>query len=402
MLLKYELKKLLTNRMNLIAMAVGFIILGIVAIYPVIDESEYLLERGESIKGLEAIEYNQQKAKAQTDFLTDEYVNQVIREIQDSNVDLSDDDEYYETAYKYGKLFFYLMNSYRDINDSNFRPELLSEIDLNETTSFYGKRIDRIADFLNMDFSYGNYTDVEKTYWLERAARVHTPYKWGDTFVVKHYAMVIALAFYQAFIVTICLSGMFAGEYEKRVADMLLATRTGQKELVYAKLFAGILFSFGYVFLGYIIAGTGIYLKFGTDGFDLPIQLLDHAICYDMNMAQYLLLQLGLSFMCIMFTIVATLFLSAQTKSSVATTIIMFFLFLGPVYIPFSKDSGLFNHINALALVRILDAREVLKQFFIYRFGNVIINMPTMAFIVYGLISVLGIMLVRRVFVKKM
>ena len=42
MLLKYELKKLLTNRMNLIAMVIGFIILGLTTIYPVMSESEYI------------------------------------------------------------------------------------------------------------------------------------------------------------------------------------------------------------------------------------------------------------------------------------------------------------------------------------------------------------------------
>lgn len=75
MLLKYELKKLLTNRMNLVAMVIGTIILGLTTIYPVMSESEYIMETDESLKGIEATEYNQKKAESQTEYLTDEYVN---------------------------------------------------------------------------------------------------------------------------------------------------------------------------------------------------------------------------------------------------------------------------------------------------------------------------------------
>ena len=50
-------------------------------VYPVLSESEYLVETGESISGLAAIEYNQKKATKQTDYLTDEYVYEAIKDI---------------------------------------------------------------------------------------------------------------------------------------------------------------------------------------------------------------------------------------------------------------------------------------------------------------------------------
>lgn len=401
MLLKYELKKLLTNRMNLIAMVIGFIILGLTTIYPVMSESEYIMETDESLKGIEAIEYNQKKAESQTEYLTDEYVNQVIAEIQTSGLDLSSDDGFLCAFDRYGKLFPYLVNSYKDIKDENFNPELITDINLEKMPSFYSRRVQRIEEYLNLDFSFGNFTDVEKEYWLAKANKVQTPYKWGDTFVPKHYANVIALGFYFSFVIIICLSGVFAGEHEKNVAGIILASKTGQRKLVFAKIQAAICFSLGYVCILYSIAGIWTYITIGCDGFYLPVQLLSNEICYDMNLAQYLGLQMVMSVICIIFTTVLTLFLSALTKTSLGTMALMLVIMVGPAFIPFSKDSGLINHINALAIIRIVDVKEVLRQFWVYRLGNVIINLPTFAIIIYALITLAMTMMIRKIFVDR-
>lgn len=346
--------------------------------------------------GIEAIEYNQKSAEIQTEYLTDEYVNQVIDEIQTSGLDLSSDDGFLTALDRYGKLFKYLVNSYKNIKNENFNSEILSDINLVETPSFYNKRIQRIEDYLNLDFSYGNFTENEKEYWIDKANKVQTPYKWGDTFVPKHYANVLALGFYFSFVVIIGLAGVFAGEHEKNVAGIILSTKTGQKKLVFAKIQAAMIFSLGYVFTLYFIAGVWIYLAIGCDGFDLPVH-----ICYDMNMAQYLGLQLVLSVICIMFTTTATLLLSALTKTTIGTMAIMLVIMVGPAFIPFSKDWNLFNHINSLAIVRVVDGKEVLRQFFVYRFGKTIINMPTFVIIFYSLIIIAMTMMIRKIFVSR-
>ena len=51
------------TRSAVATMAVGFIILGVTTVYPVLSDSEYLPKTEESIKGLDAIEYNQKICK---------------------------------------------------------------------------------------------------------------------------------------------------------------------------------------------------------------------------------------------------------------------------------------------------------------------------------------------------
>lgn len=350
MLLKYELKKLLTSKMNLIAMAVGFIILGLTTVYPVLSESEYLSETDESISGLAAIEYNQKKAEEQADYLTDEYVYEVIKDIRESEYDLSTDDGFFQAYDKYGDLLPYLGNSIKDIKADTLWTDVLMDQELDPNSSFYELRIGRIDDYLNMDFSYGNFTESEKNYWKNRAAKIATPYRWGDTFVPKHYQTVLAVSFYLSFVIAVVLSGVFAKERDDNTEGILLSTRKGQMEDIYAKIAASIIIGVGYMLLMFAIAFTWMFFVLGASGFDLPVQLIDNSICYCMNMKQFLILQLVISLIIMLFVSALSCFLSAVTKSGVATIVIMFVALLGPAFIPFSKESNLLNHLNCLAL----------------------------------------------------
>lgn len=399
MLLKYELKKLLISRMNLITMAVGFIILGLTTVYPVLSESEYLAETGESISGLAAIEYNQKKATKQTDYLTDEYVYEAIKDIQTSGYDLSTDDGYFQAYDKYGHFLPYLGNSIKDIKDDSLWTDVIMDLELEKYPSFYERRIERIDDYLNMDFSYGNFTEAEKNYWKNRANKIETPYRFGDTFVPKHYQTVLALSFYLAFVIAFVLAGVFAKEREDNTEGILLSTRKGQREDLYAKIVAGMITGVGYMILMFMIAFTWLFFVLGTSGFDLPVQLIDNSICYCMNMKQFLILQFVISLVIMLFVSAFSCFISAVTRSGVATIAIMFMLLLGLAFIPFSKESNILNHLNCLALVRVMDLRELLKQFFVFHIGGHIINLPTMSIIVYLSATAICICVLRKLYI---
>lgn len=75
MLLQYEFNKIVHKKRNLIAMLVGYIILGITTIYPIMNETVDICKTDTTYQGMEAIQYNQELAAKQTDKLTEEYVN---------------------------------------------------------------------------------------------------------------------------------------------------------------------------------------------------------------------------------------------------------------------------------------------------------------------------------------
>ncbi len=57
MILKYEWKKIVCNRINQIAMLVGYIIMAVTVIVPIKSEYSYVYQKGITHQGIEAVNY---------------------------------------------------------------------------------------------------------------------------------------------------------------------------------------------------------------------------------------------------------------------------------------------------------------------------------------------------------
>ena len=184
MILKYEIKKIFCKKVNLIAMLVGYVIMAITVILPILNESNYVYQTDTSYQGIDAIQYQQEFAAKQAEYLTEEYLTEVLTQLQERRLDLESDEGFLTASDEMEELFTYLVNSYRPMLEQEFNANLLNELDLSQGAMFYEQRIRKISDFLNADFSYGDYTEAEKTYWLAKAEEVRTPFRWGDKTVV--------------------------------------------------------------------------------------------------------------------------------------------------------------------------------------------------------------------------
>lgn len=401
MIFKYELKKIFMKKINIVAMLVGYIILAITTIYPVMIEDVYIFSEDKELTGLDAIKYQQDFAKNQTDELSEEYVTDVLKEIQASNIDPNSDEGYLTMNDKYDNLYDYLLKSYKPIGDMSLNRDTLFKVDIKDGAKFYETRIQRVKELVNKNLPTGNYSKAEKEFWINKAKSVKTPFKWGNTFVVKQYDTVIALSFYMMFVLVVCLSSVFPTEHENRTEGLLLSTKQGQRNLVLAKAGASYTFGFGYLFLGYLVSGLWLYFTIGAEGFDLPIQLLDSSICSSMNMTQYLLLQLLISVVVCFFEISLILFVSAFTRNGMGTMAVLAAGLAIPAFIPFSKESGLFNHLIAFAVVRMMDLEECLVKFIDYKVGPVIMDLTSFAIVIHVVVAVVLVLFLRKIYVQR-
>lgn len=401
MIFKYELKKILNNKVNMVAMLAGYIIMAITVILPVMHESEYVYKTDTSYTGIEAVQYMSDFAKNQTDYLTEEFVTGELQKLQGLGVDLESDIGFVTASDELGNLFVYLVRAYSDIRLQEFDADKLMRLDLSDGVNFYKHRIDRISEYLNMDFSYGNYTEAEKEYWISKAEQVTTPFKWGDTTVADYYRTVIGLGFYMLFVVIICVSPVFAGENESGASGIILATRHGMGKMMYAKLLASLVFSIVYVSVGYLASCIGLYAMVGKEGFDLPVQLLANEIPYEMTIGQTILLQMLVSYVLIFFTVSLILLISAVTKSSLGTMAVMLVILVGPAFIPFSKSSALFNHILVLTAVRLIDLKGCLSSFIDYKFGGLIVGLVPFAIFTHVIVGIIIYGMCRKVYIKR-
>ena len=146
MILKYEIKKIFCKKVNLIAMLVGYVIMAITVILPILNESNYVYQNDTSYQGIDAIQYQQEFAAKQAEYLTEEYLTEVLTQLQERRLDLESDEGFLPASDEMEELFTYLVNSYRPMLEQEFNANLLNELDLSQGAMFYEQRIRKISD----------------------------------------------------------------------------------------------------------------------------------------------------------------------------------------------------------------------------------------------------------------
>lgn len=396
----YELKKIFERRLNIIAMISGYVLLAGCVFSFISGASFYDKETDSYVKGIEGIRLEQERAKEKEDEISEEYITRIVEEIQDYGMDLESDEAYMEVIRKMGDIFYFIAKNYTDMRERYADQNAIMEIDLTGGAQFYKQRMKKITDYLNMDFSYGNYSEAEKEYWIQKAENTIVPFAWGDKCIMDMVWNTVGIGFYLWFVIVICVSSVFASEYESGAASLLLTTRYGKNRLIWSKIAASVLFTAGYHFMGTVPAVCVIGVLFGFSGINLPVQVWNSVIPYNLTTGQACFAYLAILLLLGITITLFLLFCSARIKSSLATLVIGMTVLIGPAFFPMSKSSGLWNHINYLFPVRAVDLKEILGSYVSYRAGDWVIPYVEMIVLVYTAIGIAALISTRKGFIK--
>ncbi len=399
-MIRYEWKKIFGSRLNVAAMLLGYLLIGICVYNYITQERFYDAATDSYIEGVEAYRLEQELAQSQTDVITEAYVTDLIRDIQSSGMDLESDDAYVEIIRPLGDMFYFVSKNYTDMRSENTDMDALDKVDVSEGAHFYEHRMEKITDYLNMDFSYGNYTEAEKAYWIAKVSQTNVPFRWGSKSVMNQVGELLFAVFYLWFVVAICVSSVFSSEYESGAAYLLLTTKYGKDRLVRSKIGVAVLFTVGYLTGGVLFAVVPVALLLGLPGADLPVQLWNPVIPYNITIGQLCLGMFGLLLLIGSAIALVLLCCSAGLRSSLATLTIGAAVIIAPAFFPMSKKSGLWNHINYLFPVRAFNLEDVMGSYVSYAAGNVVISYTAMVVIVYMAVSAVSLLWIRRAFVK--
>ncbi len=400
MMMRFEWKKIFERRLNVAAMLLGYVLIAVCVFSYISQASFYDKDTDSYVKGIAGIRRAQERDNGQTEELTDAYVTEVIREIQSYGMDLESDEAYMEIVRPLGDIFYFTVNNYSDMREMVGNRNALMQLDLTDGAHFYEQRMKKITDYLNVDFSFGNYKEAEKEYWLQKAQNTTVPFRWGGKNIMSIVQDTIGIGFYLVFVIIICTSSVFSSEYETGAAALLLTTRHGKKRLVQSKIVVTLLFMVGYLAVGLLSAVGVIGLLLGFDGASLPVQLWNSVIPYNMTMAETCMATFAVIVLISAALTLVLLCCSAGLRSSLATLVIGMAIVIAPAFFPMSKESGLWNHINYLFPVRAMNLKDVLKSFVSYTVGDFVISYTGMIVLVYTVISVAALLLIRRGFVK--
>ena len=396
-----ELKKLTKKRMNIIVITVCLILAGILFYLPV-GQFIVLDTDGKQTSGMEAIAMDKEFSNSNAGKLTNEKIKADIAKYQalfddpenvskDATQKSLNDSAYFKYFFPYSDYWKLINGNYAApyAYDSSF--SAITNMDLENNFDFYATRDEKVETLLNQEYDDWNFSDSEKTFWLNRVSSVSTPYEYS-----YHTGWETLLSCLELFVIgiigiCICVAGTFSGEYQSGADSIILSSRYGKSKLVTAKILAAFVYSF-LAFTLLILAGCGILLlSFGIDGWNLPVQVLNTIAPYNLSLLGATLLAIATLYLVMIGMVAITLLLSAKMKSSVPVLSIIILAMILPMFLGISETNGIWNRI--LVLLPYRAAQPVFSSdfysYFGYPLGGLIFDIVTIRMLLYVVIAFL-------------
>lgn len=196
-------------------------------------------------------------------------------------------------------------------------------------TGLYERRIKAVETFLDIM----GQTGAERAYLLGINAKVREPFswKWTEGWSDVLGSLLSDLGMIMALFLAIVLSSLFAGEWHDNTSPLLLTTKNGWRQLAAAKILTGLSFMlelFTVTAVGIIILQL-VFL--GTEGWDMPIQMVKMIAIAPMNMLQAEIYEFAFTLLgALGFAGVVMLF-SARCKNHVLALLLSLAVAYGPM-----------------------------------------------------------------------
>lgn len=388
----YELKRIIarpsTKILYVLLITVMLVVVGLS-----ISTVEWLNDKGESTKGIVAINKIRDEKKQWSGWLTEDVIAKVIdknREYNNSIIEKSDMAENIAYAKKQGfddirHMINYSFSDFREYD--YYKVDTLSEENANR---FYQNRVENLSKWLEGEGAQF-YTEVEKKYYINQYERMDTPLKYeymdGWKTLVDNVAIVITI---MAIVICLIISNLFSSEKQYHEEPIFYSTYYGRNKGILAKLKAGFIITTGIYVSILMIFTFSILGIFGADGSNCMIQVSGAwKSFYNITIFQeYLLIFIG-GYIACLFLSMLTMFVSAVSTSAVFSSMISFITILLPSVImtlPFAENM---SGILGLFPDQLLNINDIVLQFNVYCIGGTVINPINILLPLYLLLTII-------------
>ena len=404
MLIKCEFLKIVRRKSTLIVMAISLLVTAFLFGLPVMQYQTY--NQDGVIKGMAGIAYEKEQYENLSVPLTDEYIEDTIREYQrlfenpdnvgyDGNEKFLVGDAYWNFVAPRTKLLNMIAGNY-DAPGEDSGYNKLPDMDMQNGANFYQTRDEKIEALLNTPSR--DLSEQQKEYWRNMSNEVDTPLQYGYYEGWEIIMSSFELLTFALLAVCIVLAPVFAGEYQARTDAVILAGRYGKTKLITAKVISSILFGL-LAFTLHIVVAFGIPLMaFGADGWNLPMQIANTTIPYPFTFLQATLINLAVIFLVLFAMIGITLLLSAKMKSPYLVLIILVPMLFIPLFLSPNGTTGLYN--LTLFLLPYRSTIPEVGKYISYQFGGLVLDALSMRAILYAALTLIAIPFARMGFKK--
>lgn len=403
-LIKLELKKLCRKRLTILVTSGCFLATAFFFFLPFLQFKAWD-ETGSELFGAKALSYRQSCFEKLSGVLTDTRIEKDIKEYQtiyntpgnliaERGGEVSFTDEifygYLIPRHSYLNMLgnTYLHNHMGHLNIPAISPE--------EAKNFYQTRNKNVDLFIKTNPSL---SDAEKKYWKNKNAAITEPYEYGyplgwSTFGDTAQMLILC-------ILGICIAAAptFSNEYQSGTDALILSTRYGKNKLIHAKIISSLLFGTVVYAINAATALSLPLITFGSQGGNLPLQIMDSYCPYPLTFSQATMILLGTGYLIMLGLLSITLLCSSRLSSSFTVLLIDVILILLPVFLS-PGTNNLWRHIYSLLPCQTNSGLAEFKEYLSYQFGPLILTRFEATALLYLALTLLTLPLAHRSFKK--
>ena len=304
------------------------------------SSDDYTSAFGNNFDGYGMIRESQEYAIAFGEELTDETLQQLVREYQRMEA-VGLEMELERTDWKI--INSWLTMLYPELHDPSTYRTMISYVNPDKLTGFYERRKQAIDDFLENSGQVG----TEKEYLLYMEQEVETPfqYEWVEGWSQLLGSIVADLGIVMALFLAITLSPLFAGEWHDNTSSLVLTTKNGWGKVASAKILTGLAFTVEFFVILVIPSIVSQVLFMGTSGWDMPIQNIKPLAIAPMNMLQAEIYEYAFALLGAIGFAGIVMFISATVKNNVLALLFSLAVVYGPMmvaeYLPYELQKAL-------------------------------------------------------------
>lgn len=393
-MLKLELKRIFSKRINLFAIGLAMILAVIFSGFAV-TSNRYVDESGNVSTGITATRKLTDNRRAWKGTLTENKLGEAIEQSKNAMAQsLEEEDANYGTTLQ-------PIEDIRDFMISVLTPDseydqsvldLMTEEDVQAFYDTYHKNMQKMAA------EYGK-TSVQKKYLEKKYNEIKLPVEYEaygswDTMIMyaETYSIILAI------IVGFICAGIFADDFQTKADAVFFSTKYGRTKAVKTKILAGIITTVVIYCAGIILLSVICFGIMGTSGINTPYQISQAYSIYIMSYGQYYLLTVICGFIASLLAASSSMLVSAKMHTISVAVCIPFFLYC---LLPFigralSGYAMIFNLIPTI----LTNVEASAKVPLIYQIGNHVFRQIPLVMAVYVIVAVALLPLIYRNFQK--
>lgn len=383
MMLKWELKRIFSKRINILAIAVAMILAVIFSGFAV-TSSRYVDESGNVSTGFTAVRKLTANKRPWKGTLTEEHLAKALKQNREAYVQASEDEineNYGTTLQPIDDIREFMISVLTP--DSDYDESVLDQMTDENVKNFYNIYQDYMK---KMAQDYGK-TDAQKKYLEKKYSEIKTPLKYEpfdawDIMIMYAETYSIILAIVVGFI----CAGIFADDFQTKADAVFFASKHGRTKAVKTKILAGlvtitVIFWGGIALLSLISFGI-----MGISGAGTPYQMEQAYSIYVMTYGQYYLLTVMCGYIASLLAAALSMLVAAKMHTISVAVCIPFFLYCVLPFIgrALSGYSTFFNLIPTM----LTNVEAAAKIPLVYQIGGLVFRQIPFVMVMYTIVTV--------------